>query len=214
MAHCVAIATGGHDPWRALLLFVGFIGDHRHDECGPWASSAGPASMTCPGSRIRARKPIAIALGRALRRAPLRTDRREPDVVFLPRHGRGPPAPAVRHQLPGQYRRAEARGRDRHHFAFGLRLLQARALPPASSCSSTSSSTGPSSARLRSSARVASRMCRWRIRSGRRCRRASPRRRPTEGVAGQQGGTYVCMEGPAILQLCRIASPIGGSATT
>ena len=36
----------------------------------------------------------------------------------------GPPAVALRHQLPRQYRRAQARGRHRPRLALGLRLVQ------------------------------------------------------------------------------------------
>jgi 5'-methylthioadenosine phosphorylase len=55
----------------------------------------------------------------------------------------------------------------------------------------------------RSSARVASRTCRWRIRSRRCCRIASqprPARRTSSWCAA---APYICMEGPAVLQLRR-----------
>ena len=89
-----------------------------------------------------------------------------PRWSFLPRHGRGHVHVAVRHQLPRQYRRAQAGRRHRPDLGLGLRLLQGRAL------SRLVRAGGPVRRphlrrETRSSARAASPMCRWRIRSGR-----------------------------------------------
>ena len=126
------------------------------------------------------------------------------DRLPAPPRARPPPV-AVGHQLPRQYRRHEAGRRHRPRLGLGLRLVQGRAAIPGCSCSSTSSSTARTGARARSSATAASPMSRWRIRSGRGCRSASPRRRAAEGIACRRGGTYVCMEGPQFSSLRRVA---------
>ena len=119
------------------------------------------------------------------------------EIVFLPRHGRGHRLLALRHQLPRQYRRAEAGGRDRHRLALGLRLVQRRICRPASSCSSTSSSTARTGARARSSAAgCVAHVSMAHPVGPARCRSASRRRRRPRASPYRRGGTYVCMEGP------------------
>ena len=62
-------------------------------------------------------------VGRAVGAAAGRRDRRPAGgVPVAPRQG--PPAVALRHQLPRQYRRAQARRRHRSRLALGLRLVQ------------------------------------------------------------------------------------------
>ncbi len=74
-----------------------------------------------PGER--ARGALGEPLGRAVQSAAQGRSRGPAGGVSVaPRAG--PSAVAVRHQLPRQYRRHEARRRHRHRFAVGLRLVQ------------------------------------------------------------------------------------------
>ena len=78
-----------------------------------------------PGLAERARAAHPEPLGRAVRAASHRRDRRPAGgVPVAPRQGPSPVA--FRHQLPRQYRRAEARRRHRSGVAVGLRLVQGR----------------------------------------------------------------------------------------
>jgi len=102
-------------------------------------------------------------------------------------------AVALRHQLSRQYRCTQARRRHRSRFAVGLRLVQGATAAAAPSCWSTSSSTAPTSARARSSARGWSRMFRWRIRCRRGSASISPRPRSREHRGGARPA--LCLHG-------------------
>ena len=116
-------------------------------------------------------------------------------VVFLSAPRQGPPPVAVRHQLPRQYRRAEARRRHRSGFAVRLRLVQG----------------GTAARHLRADRPVRRPHPRARelvLRQGLRGARvdgasgvaaaAHPSRGGGRGGRhpGARGGTYVCIEGP------------------
>ena len=117
-------------------------------------------------------------------------------MVFLPRHGRG-------HRLSPS---------DINYRANidALKRAGVTDLVSLSACGSFKEELAPGhfvlvdqfidrtrrSAKRASSARAAWRTSRWRIRSGRGCRRASRRPPAAEGIAYTRGGTYVCMEGP------------------
>ena len=135
------------------------------------------------------------ALGRAVRRPALWPCRRHGGGV--PRPPRPGPSLLARHdQLPRQHRRAEARRRHRHHRGFGLRLVPARALSRPVRAGRSVRWTAPSRAQTSFLARVASPMCRWRIRPPPLLRKRIADAAEAEGVAYRIGGTYVCMEGP------------------
>ncbi len=67
---------------------------------------------------------------------------------------------------------------------------------PAPSCWSINSSTAPITARARSSAQAAWRMCRWRIPCRPRLRLHLAEAAEAEGIPVARSGTYVCIEGP------------------
>ncbi len=78
---------------------------------------AGPAEQADKSHRQSVGRPVGAALDRR--------DRRPADrVPVAPRQGTS--AFALRHQLPRQYRRAQARRRHRSGLAVGLRLVQGK----------------------------------------------------------------------------------------
>ena len=121
-------------------------------------------------------------------------------IVFLPRHGQG-------HRLSPSdinYRAnidALKRAGVTDLFRCRPAVPSRKRCRPAASCWSTSSSIAPTSARVRSSAKAASRMSRWPIRCRRCCAGMSRRRPMPPGIAVARGGTYVCMEGPQFSSL-------------
>ena len=155
-----------------------------------------------PGLRKCARGAHREPVGRAVRRAAHRRDRRPAGrVPAAPRQG--PPAVALRHQLPRQYRRAQARRRHRSRLAVGLRLVQG----------------GAAARHLRAGRPVRRPHPQARelvLRQGLRracldgasglAAAAHPSRGgrgAAEGIAVVRGGTYVCMEGPQFSTLPR-----------
>ncbi len=117
-------------------------------------------------------------------------------VVFLPRHDKGhrlSPSDINYRANIDVLKRAGVTDLD---LAVGLRLVQGGTAARHASCWSISSSTAPTSARARSSARAWWRMSRWRIRCRRGCASISPRRRRRRTSRCVRDGTYVCMEGP------------------
>ena len=139
-------------------------------------SSAARASTSSPALKHVREERVATPWGEPSDAAAVRPDR-PTEAVFLARHGRGHRFSPSGDQLPRQHRRAETRGRHRHHLALRLRLVPARTSIPACSCWSTSSSIAPSRARRASSATAASRMFRWPIPSRRCCDSGSRRGR-------------------------------------
>ena len=90
-------------------------------------------------------------------------------IVFLPRHDKGHRLSPSGHQLSGQYRRAEAGRCHRPDLALGMRLLQRGDAAGHFRSRRPVRPIAPTSAKARSSAGAASRMCRWRTRSRRGC---------------------------------------------
>ena len=105
-------------PIGALLLEGSYdqIGSRHHRRLRH-LRFAGP----CQCSRATCGDAVGRAIGRAAHRRHRRTAGRVPAA---PRQG--PQAVAIRHQLPRQYRRAEAGRRHRSGFALGLRFFQGR----------------------------------------------------------------------------------------
>ena len=116
-----------------------------------------------------------------------------------------PPAVAVGHQLPRQYRRHEAGRRHRPRLGLGLRLVQGRAL---------SRAVRARRPVRRPHAQARELVLRQRLRrpcvdgaSGRAAAAGAHRRGGARPRASRvrRGGTYVCMEGPQFSSLRRVA---------
>ncbi len=136
-------------------------------------------------------EPVGRAVGAAAHR---RYRRPAGGVPAAPRQGPSPVA--LRHRLPRQYRRAQARRRHRSRLALRLRVVQGGTAAGHLRAGRPVRRPHLRPRRARSSARAASPMSRWPIRCRRACAStSSPRRRP-KGIAIARGGTYVCMEGP------------------
>ena len=167
-----------------------------------------------PGLEDVREERIAIALGRAVGRAADRARSADRGRVPAPPRARAPPL-AVRHQLPRQYRRLKRAG-----------VTDIVSVSACGSFKRRSSTAGPlrarrpvrrphaTGARARSSARAASRMCRWRIRSARCLRQRIARGGGGRGHPGRARRHLCLHRGAAILDLCRNPSPTRASATT
>ena len=161
----------------------------------------GSGSTTCRAWRMCARS-ASRALG-ASRPAPLRIGEIGGTADRVPAAPRArPSALAVRHQLPRQYRRAEARGRHRPRVAVGLRSFREE-LPPGTFVLVDQFIDRTLSRARASSARAASPMSRWRIRSRRGLRIQLAAAAEAEGIACIAAAPMSCMEGPQFSTLRR-----------
>ena len=142
-----------------------------------------------PGLTGLREETVVDAMGRAVRRAALRPDRRHRGGVPRPARPRASVLP-VDDQLPRQHRRAEAGGRHRHHRPLRLRVVPSRTLPWRLRADRSVRRPDLSAVTRPSSEPAASPMSRWRIRSPRSCAGACTRRpRPRGCRAGTAAPT-------------------------